>query len=185
MARAPDVSVHDHFGTRQQNTQLERRLGHSHLILSLITRRLAILAFSSYRGIVGHITTMMDYAQIHIFDACGHYKGRLLLILILHNVMHDITSTFPVDVAPSARFTQNGCPMSIAGGRQEWFGYYWLWLGQRLRINERPLTFDDAPKGWVAVKFRVEGQTNFRFIYNTIQYNKFYFQMIIVKVHDT
>ena len=70
---------------------------------------------------------MMDYAQIHIFDACGHYKGRLLLILILHNVMHDITSTLPVDVAPSARFTQNGRPMSIAGGRQEWFGYYWLW----------------------------------------------------------
>ena len=86
------------------------------------------MAFSSYRGIVGHITTMMDYAQIHIFDACGHYKGRLLLILILHNVMHDITSTLPVDVAPSARFTQNGRPMSIAGGRQEWFGYYWLCL---------------------------------------------------------
>ena len=64
---------------------------------------------------MGHITTMMDYAQIHIFDA----KGRLLLILILHNVMHDITSTLPVDVAPSARFTQNGRPMSIAGGRQE------------------------------------------------------------------
>ena len=104
------------------------KLYHSHLILSLITRWLAILAFSSYRGIVGHITTMMDYAQIHIFDACGHYKGRLLLILILHNVMHDITSTLPVDVAPSARFTQNGRPMSIAGGRQEWFGYYWLWL---------------------------------------------------------
>ena len=71
---------------------------------------------------------MLDYAQIHIFDACGHYKGRLLLILILHNVMHDITSTLPVDVAPSARFTQNGRPMSIAGGRQEWFGYYWLWF---------------------------------------------------------
>ena len=80
---------------------------------------------------MGHITTMMDYAQIHIFDACGHYKGRLLLILILHNVMHDITSTLPVDVAPSARFTQNGRPMSIAGGRQEWFGYYWLWVNIR------------------------------------------------------
>ena len=92
---------------------------HSHLILSLITRWHAILAFSSYRGIVGQITTMVDYAQIHIFDACGHYKGRLLLILILHNVMHDITSTLPVDVVPSARFTQNGRPMSIAGGRQE------------------------------------------------------------------
>ena len=75
---------------------------------------------------MGHITTMMNYAQIHIFDASGHYKGRLLLILILHNVMHDITSTLHVDVAPSARFTQNGRPMSIAGGRQEWFGYYWL-----------------------------------------------------------
>ena len=67
----------------------------------------------------GHITTMLDYAHIHIFDACGHYKGRLLLILILHNVMHDITSTLPVDVVPSARFTQNGRPMSITGGRQE------------------------------------------------------------------
>ena len=75
---------------------------------------------------------MLGYAQIHIFDACGHYKGRLLLILILHNVMHDITSTLPVDVAPSARFTQNGRPMSIAGGRQEWFGYYWLWFDARL-----------------------------------------------------
>ena len=107
---------------------------HSHLILSLITRWLAILAFSSYRGIVGHITTMMDYAQIHIFDACGHYKGRLLLILILHNVMHDITSTLPVDVAPSARFTQNGRPMSIAGGRQEWFGYYWLCFNVKLPL---------------------------------------------------
>ena len=61
---------------------------------------------------------MLDYAQIHIFDACGHYKGRLLLILILHNVMHDITS-LSVDVVPSARFTQNGRPMSIAGGRNE------------------------------------------------------------------
>ena len=61
---------------------------------------------------------MLDYAQIHIFDACGHYKGSLLLILILHNVMHDITSTLPVDVVPSARFTQNGRPV-IAGGRQE------------------------------------------------------------------
>ena len=111
---------------------------YSHLILSLITRWLAILAFSSYRGIVGHITTMMDYAQIHIFDACGHYKGRLLLILILHNVMHDITSTLPVDVAPSARFTQNGRPMSIAGGRQEWFGYYWLWYYTLPRIESSP-----------------------------------------------
>ena len=27
MARAPDVSVHGHFGTRQQNKQLERRIG--------------------------------------------------------------------------------------------------------------------------------------------------------------
>ena len=43
-----------------------------------------------------------------------------------------------------------------------WTPYYNL--DQRLQINERPLTFDDAPKGWVAVKFRVEGQTNFRFI---------------------
>ena len=68
---------------------------------------------------MGHITTMIDYAQIHIFYACGHYKGRLLLILILHNVMHDITSTLSVDVVPSARFTQKGRPMSIAGGRQE------------------------------------------------------------------
>ena len=44
---------------------------------------------------------MLDYAQIHIFDAvttCGRYQGRLLLILTLHNVMHDITSTLPVGV---------------------------------------------------------------------------------------
>ena len=118
LARVPLGGTLFHVGYGTSNT-----LNHSHLILSLITRWLAILVFSSYRGIVGHITTMMDYAQIHIFDACGHYKGRLLLILILHNVMHDITSTLPVDVAPSARFTQNGRPMSIAGGRQEWFGY--------------------------------------------------------------
>ena len=29
---------------------------------------------------------------------CGRYQGRLLLILILHSVMHDITSTLPVSV---------------------------------------------------------------------------------------
>ena len=84
---------------------------HSLLILSLITRWPAI---SATEVSCGHITTMLDYAQIHIFDACGHYTGRLLLILILHNVMHDITSTLPVDVVPTARFTQNGRPMSIA-----------------------------------------------------------------------
>ena len=42
---------------------------------------------------------MLDYAQIHIFDAvttCGRYHGCLLLIFILHNVMHDITRTLPV-----------------------------------------------------------------------------------------
>ena len=66
---------------------------------------------------------MLDYAQIHIFDVvtiCGHYQGRLLLILILHNVMHNITSTLPVGVLPTARwYTQNGNPTLIAGGRQE------------------------------------------------------------------
>ena len=44
---------------------------------------------------------MLDYAQTHIFDAvttCGRYQGRLLLILILHSIMHDITSTLPVCV---------------------------------------------------------------------------------------
>ena len=44
---------------------------------------------------------MLDYAQTHIFDAvttCGRYQGRLLLILILHSYMHDITSTLPVGV---------------------------------------------------------------------------------------
>ena len=44
---------------------------------------------------------MLDYAQTHIFDAvttCDRYQGRLLLILILHSVMHDITSTLPVGV---------------------------------------------------------------------------------------
>ena len=49
---------------------------------------------------------MLDYSQIHIFDAvttCGRYQGRLLLLLILHNAMHDITSTLPVDVLQSAR----------------------------------------------------------------------------------
>ena len=44
---------------------------------------------------------MLDYAQTHIFDAVttwGRYLGRILLILILHSVMHDITSTLPVGV---------------------------------------------------------------------------------------
>ena len=44
---------------------------------------------------------MLDYAQRHIFDAlttCARYQGRLVLILILHSVMHDITSTLPVGV---------------------------------------------------------------------------------------
>ena len=60
---------------------------------------------------------MLDYAQIHIFDAvttCGRFQDCLLLILILHNVMHDITTILPVGVIPSARWT---CKM--AGGRQE------------------------------------------------------------------
>ena len=50
---------------------------------------------------------MLDYAQTHIFDAvttCGHYQGRLLLILILHSVMHDVTSTLPVGVNPPLGF---------------------------------------------------------------------------------
>ena len=44
---------------------------------------------------------MLDYDQTHIFDAvttCGRYQGRSLLLLILHSVMHDITSTLPVGV---------------------------------------------------------------------------------------
>ena len=95
---------------------------HSLLILSLITRWLAMLAFSSYRGIAW---THNHYAGLrsdtHIRCLWSLYKGRLLILLIfiLHNVMRDITSTLPVDVVPSARFTQNGRPMSIAGGRQE------------------------------------------------------------------
>ena len=43
---------------------------------------------------------MLDYAQTNICDAvttCGRYQGRLLLI-ILHSVMLDITSTLPVGV---------------------------------------------------------------------------------------
>ena len=53
------------------------------------------------RGVLRRLTTMLDYAQTHIFDAvttCSLYQGRLLLILILHSVMHDITSTLPVGV---------------------------------------------------------------------------------------
>ena len=64
--------------------------------------------------------------------------------------MHDITSTLPVDVAPSARFTQNGRPMSIAGGRQEWFGYYWLWLKHIIfNIGRRKIAIaSDAEMRW-------------------------------------
>ena len=50
---------------------------------------------------------MLDYDQVHISDAvttCGRYQGRLLLILILHNVMHDITCSLPAGVIPSARW---------------------------------------------------------------------------------
>ena len=53
------------------------------------------------RGVLQRLTTMLDYAQTHIFDAvttCGRYQGRLLLILILHSVINDITSTLPVGV---------------------------------------------------------------------------------------
>ena len=49
---------------------------------------------------------MLDYAQTHIFDAvttCGRYHGRLLLILILHSVMHDITSILPVGDMPYSK----------------------------------------------------------------------------------
>ena len=70
-----------------------------------------IFNINSTRGHTGSllVTTMLDYAQIHIFDAvttCGRYQGRLLLILILHNVMHDITSTLPAGVLPPARWTR-------------------------------------------------------------------------------
>ena len=73
---------------------------------------------------------MLDYAQAHIFDAvttCGRYQGRLLLILILHSVMHDITSTIPVGFnakwpphvnrrrAPGVlRLGFNGCGLTFA-----------------------------------------------------------------------
>ena len=71
---------------------------------------------------------MLDYAQIHIFDACGHYKGRLLLILILHNVMHDISSTLPVGVIPSARRTRKmAAPcQSPEGARSDPAKIQWL-----------------------------------------------------------
>ena len=49
---------------------------------------------------------MLDYAQIHIFDAvttCGRYQGCLLLIFILHNVMHAITRTLPVGDLPYSK----------------------------------------------------------------------------------
>ena len=53
------------------------------------------------RGVLRRLTTMLDYAQTHIFDAvstCGRYQGRLSLMLIFHSVMHDITFTLPVGV---------------------------------------------------------------------------------------
>ena len=67
---------------------------------SLVTRTTcATYRVESYAD----ITTMLDYAQIHIFDAVisyGRYQGCLLLIFILHNVMHDITSTLHVGDMP-------------------------------------------------------------------------------------
>ena len=73
---------------------------------------------------------MLDYAQIHVFDACGHYKGRLLLILILHNVMHDITSTLPVDsmLFPPLGLRKMAAPcQSPEGARSD--PAKWLWYG--------------------------------------------------------
>ena len=49
---------------------------------------------------------MLDYAQTHIFDVvttCGRYQGRLILILILHSVMHDITSILRVGDMPYSK----------------------------------------------------------------------------------
>ena len=72
------------------------------------------------------IPTMLDYARIYIFDAvttCGRYQGRLLLILIVHNFMHDITSTLPVGVLPSARWYAKW-PPHVNRGRGP--GVIWL-----------------------------------------------------------
>ena len=74
-----------------------RQYSHSLLISSLVTRTTC----TTYRVVLRRLTTMLDYAQTHVFDAettCGHYQGRLLLIFILHSVMHDISSTLPVGV---------------------------------------------------------------------------------------
>ena len=49
---------------------------------------------------------MLYYAQTHIFDVvttCGRYQGRLLLILILHSVMYDITSILRVGDMPYSK----------------------------------------------------------------------------------
>ena len=70
---------------------------------------------------------MLDYAQTHIFGAMttsGRYQGRILLILILHNVMHDITSTLHVDVLPSARWYANSWPPHV--NRRRAPGVIWL-----------------------------------------------------------
>ena len=84
---------------------------------------------------------MLDYAQIHIFDAvttCGRYQGRLLLILILHNVMYDITtftSTLPVGVLTSARWTGK---MAALVNRRRAPGVIWLiFTGYGLIYTER------------------------------------------------
>ena len=74
-------------------------LNDSLLISSLVTSTTC----ATYRVESRHLSrgVLLDYAQTHIFDAvttCGRYQGRLLLILILHSVMHDITSTLPVGV---------------------------------------------------------------------------------------
>ena len=61
---------------------------------------------------------MLDYAQTHIFDAVttrGRYQGRLLLILILHSVMHDITSTLPVGVNLPLGFNAKWPPRRAPG----------------------------------------------------------------------
>ena len=63
---------------------------------------------------------MLDYAQKHIFDAvtnyCGRYQGRLLLILILHSHMQDITSTLPVGVNLPLGFNAKCPPASFFSG---------------------------------------------------------------------
>ena len=89
------------------------RYEHSLLILSLITRWLAILALSSYRGIVwthNHYAGLRSDTHIRCMWSL---QGPLIININFTQCYARYYQYFTcrsLDVVPSARFTQNGRP---------------------------------------------------------------------------